>query len=109
MLWNRRMAHLKTYFYLATNFRNGLDLIRSFRNGPNCHVAILRDGTRLVHPRDREGFVGTMLELWQDRCYTRDGFYHPCAGDQIVDVGAHVGLFSLSMALAIRASSNFVR
>jgi FkbM family methyltransferase len=96
---NYRAENLKNYLYLATYFRNSLPLIRAFRNGSCCTTAVLWNGTRLVHPEGRGGLVGTILEVWRERCYTRDGFYVPKDGDQIVDAGAHVGLFSLFMAL----------
>jgi FkbM family methyltransferase len=94
-----RIENLKSYLYLATHFRNGVDLIRAYRNGPPCGSAVRWNGDRIIHPQNRDGLVGTILELWKDRCYTRDGFYRPQDGDYVVDAGAHVGLFSLSMAL----------
>ncbi|MDG1872965.1 MAG: FkbM family methyltransferase [Mariniblastus sp.] len=95
---NYRAENLKNYLYLATCFRNSLPLIWAFRNGSSCTTAVLWNGTRLVHPEGRGGLVGTILEVWRERCYTRNGFYIPQDGDQIVDAGAHVGLFSLFMA-----------
>ena len=74
-------------------------MIQSFRSGPPCAKAVRWNGSQLVHPADRDGLVGTILELWKDRCYTRQDFYQPRDGDFIVDAGAHVGLFSISMAL----------
>ena len=99
MVLATRIDNLKNYWYLATNFRNGYELIQSYRSGPPCEKAVRWDGSRLVHPANRDGFVGTILELWKDRCYTRNNFYQPQDGDNIVDAGAHVGLFSISMAL----------
>jgi FkbM family methyltransferase len=54
-------------------------------------------GTRIVHPAGRVGLVGTLLEVWRDRCYTGT-FYSPADGDVVVDAGAHVGLFSILAA-----------
>lgn len=99
MVTATRIDNLKNYWYLATHFRNGYQLIRSFRNGPPCGKAVRWNGSQLVHPENRDGFVGTILELWKDRCYTREDFYQPRDGDWIVDAGAHVGLFSIAMAL----------
>ena len=98
MVAARRLDNLKNYLFLASKFRNSYELIRAFRSGPPCDTAVMWNGNRVFHPKDRAGFVGTILELWKDHCYTREDFYHPQAGDQVVDAGAHVGLFSLSMA-----------
>jgi FkbM family methyltransferase len=89
-----KLANLRRYAFLAGNFRNGLDLIRSYRSGSSCPQAVMWNGIRLSHPADQGGLVGTILELWHDQCYTAEGFYQPAAGDVILDVGAHVGLFS---------------
>lgn len=100
MVMATRVENLKNYFYLASTFRNGFELIRAYRNGPPCGAAVMWNGDRIVHPKGRSGFVGTILELWKDQCYTRERFYEPKSGDYVVDAGAHVGLFSLSMAFA---------
>lgn len=96
----QRMDNLKCYLYLLSSFRNSPNMIRAFRGGTICSNAVLWNGVRLVHPADRRGMVGTILEVWREKCYTKNGFYTPQAGDQIVDAGAHVGLFSLAMAFA---------
>lgn len=89
-----KLANLRRYAFLAGNFRNSWDLIRSYRSGSPCPEVVLWNGTRLSHPAGRGGLVGTILELWHEECYTSEGFYRPVAGDVILDVGAHVGLFS---------------
>ena len=80
-----RFENLKKYLYLTATFRNSVELIRAFRNTSGCHTAVLWNGIRIVHPADRDGLVGTILELWKDRCYTPRGFYTPRSGDQIVE------------------------
>ncbi len=92
-------ANLARYLYLMRTFRNGAALVRAYRRGLPIGEAVLWSGARLVHPPDRGGFVGTILEVWRDRVYT-EGFYEPQVGDVVVDAGAHVGLFSLLMARA---------
>lgn len=91
------LANLKKYSYFLRKFRNSLQLISAMRNNTPCGQAVLWNGTRLVHPENRSGFAGTILEVWYERCYTTNGFYTPKDGDVIMDVGAHVGLFSLLM------------
>lgn len=96
--------NLPLYFYLLKNFRNGWSLIQNLRHGgwladgPPCAEIILRDGCRLTHPPQMGGFVGSLIELWYEQCYTRNGFYEPKDGDVIIDCGAHVGLFSIFIA-----------
>lgn len=90
-------ANLARYLFLLRTFRNGPALIRAYRRGVPVGQAVLWNGARLVHPPDRVGLVGTLLEVWWDRVYTK-GFYRPLDGDVVVDAGAHVGLFSLLVA-----------
>ncbi len=92
-------ANLGRYLFLLRTFRNGPALIRAYRRGLPAGEAVLWSGARLLHPPDRGGFVGTILEVWRDRVYTA-GFYEPLDGDVVVDAGAHVGLFSLMVARA---------
>lgn len=89
-----KLANIRRYVFLAGTFRNGLDLIRAYRSGTPCPQAIMWNGVRLSHPSGQGGLVGTILELWHEECYTTEGFYRPAAGDVVLDIGAHVGLFS---------------
>ena len=100
-----QLANALDYLYLMSTFRNGLSLVRAARGGPLCQEAVLWNGQRVSHPAGRDGFVGTILELWKEQCYTRDGFYEPAEGDQIIDAGAHVGLFSIWLARPVTAST----
>jgi FkbM family methyltransferase len=38
-----------------------------------------------------------MLEMWRENVYRLGEFYQPKAGDVVVDVGAHIGLFTLQV------------
>ena len=91
------LSNLGRYAYLMRTFRNGAEMVRAYRGGATCHEAVLWDGTRLIHPRDQGGLVGTLLELWYERCYAPPGFYRPSDGDVILDAGAHVGLFAIGL------------
>lgn len=113
--------NLPLYFYLLKNFRNGWSLIQNLRHGgwladgPPCAEIILRDGCRLTHPPHMGGFAGSLVELWYEQGYTKNGFYEPKDGDAIIDCGAHVGLFSIFIArrnpacrvIAFEPSENF--
>lgn len=91
------LANLARYWFLVRTFINGPALVKHYRDGSPCSKAILWSGRRLIHPPQRSGLVGTILELWHDQCYT-GSFYHPSSGDVIIDAGAHVGLFSILVA-----------
>ena len=93
-----KLQHLKNYMFMLKTFRNGFELIQTLRGGAETHTAIVRDGTRIVHPDRQGGLAGTISELWIQQCYTAGGFYQPRGGDVIIDVGAHVGLFSIWIA-----------
>lgn len=95
MKLSARLEHVRNYAFLVRNFRNSPQLIGSLRGGRDAWHATTWNGVRFVHPTSRGGLAGTLVELWIDQCYTRDGFYTPAAGDVIVDAGAHIGLFSI--------------
>jgi FkbM family methyltransferase len=86
---------------LTLRFRNGLTLVQRMRANEPCDEVVLWDGTRIEHPRGRDGLLEALTEVWLDRTYTA-GFYYPADGDVIVDVGANVGIFAIQMALQNR-------
>jgi len=98
------LANLPVYFYLLTRFRNGWSLVQNLRHGgwladgPPCARIVLWDGSELEHPPHMGGFAGSLVELWHEQCYTRNDFYEPQDGDVVLDLGAHVGLFSIFIA-----------
>jgi FkbM family methyltransferase len=96
-----RLANLHLYWYLWRTFRNGGAMIRRLRHGglladgEPLPEALVRDGTRVVHPAGSAGLLGSLIEIWYEGCYDPPGFYRPKAGEVVVDVGANVGVFSL--------------
>jgi FkbM family methyltransferase len=94
---------LNTYWYLLRRFRNGFSLIQNLRHGgyescgPISERLVLRDGRTIVHPANRGGLVPVMLEMWRENVYRLGEFYQPKAGEVVVDVGAHIGLFTLQV------------
>jgi FkbM family methyltransferase len=94
---------LNTYWYLLRNFRNGFALIRNLRHGgyescgPITERLVFRDGRTIVHPPNRGGLVPVMLEMWRENVYRLGEFYRPKPGEVVVDVGAHIGLFTLQV------------
>ena len=94
-----KLQHLRNYWFLLRTFRNGWQLIDSIRHDAPCGEAQLRGGGVIVHPPERGGLVGTILELWREQCYTPSGFYQGMQDEGVVvDAGAHVGLFSRWMS-----------
>lgn len=94
---------LNTYWYLLRRFRNGFSLIQNLRHGgyescgPITERLVFRDGRTIVHPANRGGLVPVMLEMWRENVYRLGEFYQPKPGDVVVDVGAHIGLFTLQV------------
>jgi FkbM family methyltransferase len=92
---------LKTYLFMLKTFRNGVALIQNLRQGgylsqgPVVDRLVFRDGGTIVHPPNRGGLVPVMLEMWRENVYRIGEFYRPQPGDVVVDVGAHIGLFTL--------------
>ncbi len=90
-----------TYLYLLRMFRNGGAMIQNLRaggylsNGPPLERLVLRNGQTIVHPPHRSGLVPVMLELWRENVYGIGKFYQPKPGDVVLDIGAHIGLFTL--------------
>jgi FkbM family methyltransferase len=65
--------------------------------GPVLDRLVFHDGRTIVHPPNRGGLVPVMLEIWRENVYRIGKFYRPKPGDVVVDVGAHIGLFTLRM------------
>jgi FkbM family methyltransferase len=92
---------LNTYLFLLRNFRNGAAMIQNLRcggylsQGPVIDRLVLRDGRTIMHPPNRGGLIPVMLEMWRENVYRVGEFYRPKPGDVVVDVGAHIGLFTL--------------
>jgi FkbM family methyltransferase len=58
------------------------------------------NGKRIVHPPQRGGFLPIVLEMWRQNVYRIGEFYVPKPGDVVLDVGAHVGLFTIRILTA---------
>src|SRR5271166_4936622 len=90
-----RWWFVQRYLFLLRTFRNGLSLARAYRHNEYCARVILRDGTCLLHPPGRAGFIQTILEVWHENSYAPGQFYRPAKEDVVIDAGANVGLFSI--------------
>jgi FkbM family methyltransferase len=94
-------SSLRTYLFLLRTFRNGIAIIQNLRHGgylshgPTLDRLIFWNGREIVHPAHRSGLLPVLLELWYENAYRIGDFYEPRPDEVIVDVGAHVGLFTL--------------
>lgn len=83
-----------------------------FRNSNEIARALSTEGTKKVDVSDwsqhltllggtplevgvTDHIESSLKEIFVERIYTSGGFYHPMPGDCVVDLGAHIGLFSL--------------
>lgn len=95
-----KIDSIPLYWFLLRTFRNGPALIQTIRHGgllPNkatIDEAIFWNGGKLTHPAERSGLVGIIVELLFKNAYRIGAFYTPKADDMVVDLGAHVGIFS---------------
>ena len=98
------LRNIKRYIWILKNFKQSFGLIKNLRSGglladgPPLAEAKFRNGQRIQHPPHRAGLIGTILEIWYENDYRIGSFYTPQKGDTIIDIGAHVGLFSLFIA-----------
>src|SRR5262245_43199003 len=95
------MNSLRAYFFLARTFRNWRLLIQNLRRGGYCaggpilEKLVFWNGETIVHPKNRGGLAAMLLETWYYNAYRLGDFYRPLPSDMVIDVGAHVGLFTL--------------
>jgi 31-O-methyltransferase len=74
--------------------RNWPEVWEAYRSGGPCPPLQLRGGITLYHEEGDDTFC-LFREIFVDRCYTRNGFYHPRPTDVVIDLGANVGFFAL--------------
>ena len=97
------MSSLRAYLFIARTFRNWHLLIQNLRRGGYCIGGPILDklvfwnGKTVVHPHNRGGLAAVLLEVWFYNVYRVGEFYRPLPGDTVLDVGAHVGLFTLKL------------
>jgi FkbM family methyltransferase len=95
------MNCIRAYLFLVRTFRNWPELVRNLRQGgysaggPILQKLVFWNGETIVHPPNRGGLAAILLEICYYNAYRLGDFYHPLAGDTVLDVGAHVGLFTL--------------
>ena len=65
--------------------------------GPAFDRLVFWNGRKIVHPPHRGGLLPIVLEMYYDNVYRIGEFYQPKPGEVVVDVGAHVGLFTLRL------------
>ena len=57
----------------------------------------LRDGPTIYHDATLDDIVGLFREVIVANCYQPRDFYRPRPGDVVLDIGANIGVFALSL------------
>jgi FkbM family methyltransferase len=89
---------LPSYASVVREFRNGAALAWAHCVRGEAERAVFWNGAEVCNVPGRSGFVDTIVEIWGLQEYMCDGFYAPADGDVVLDIGAHVGLFSIWIA-----------
>lgn len=93
-----QIDRLSKNLWLLYNFRNAWEMIDSLQYDIPLSRAKLLNGKSIIHPSGKRGLVLTILEIWYSKSYLPRAFYHPKPNDIILDIGAHVGLFTIQVA-----------
>lgn len=89
---------LRNAFRALTEYRNGFAVLGALARGSAPATGVLRDGTEITAPEIRT-LLATVHEVVRDRAYTPAELPIGPA-DVVVDIGAHVGTFTLHAARA---------
>ncbi len=96
------MQSLSVYTSLIRQFRDAPCLIGCIRSGLGCDPATTWSGRVLTHPQGRAGFLDALLEHWVFETYMQGSFYRPAPDDVVLNIDAHIGLFSIQLARKFR-------
>src|SRR5438270_8770844 len=77
-------------------FANWREVWAAYRTGRPLPPLRLRDGLTLYHG-GHDDPIYLFREQFIERVYTRGGFYRPAPGDTVIDLGANIGSFALSL------------
>jgi FkbM family methyltransferase len=81
----------------ARFFRNGSDILSSYRDGRPLPDLELRSGPIIGHSA-KDPLEKLIYKTFVLAAYTCDGFYLPSPGDNVIDCGANIGVFALCVA-----------
>ena len=91
-----RWSLYNEYLFYVVRCKNYKCLIRARRDGTDIRKIVLRNGVTIRTSGSARSILAIFREIWQNRIYVRD-FKGPSPGT-VVDIGAHVGMFSLQAA-----------
>jgi FkbM family methyltransferase len=77
------------------HFKNWKQVFEAYRAHQNLPPFQLRNGMKVFHKESEDQPLYLFREIFENRVYTRNGFYRPKRGDVVVDIGANIGFFAL--------------
>jgi FkbM family methyltransferase len=77
------------------HFKNWKEVFEAYRVRRNLPPFQLRNGMKVFHKEPEDQPLYLFREIFEERVYTRNGFYRPKPGEVVVDVGANIGFFAL--------------
>jgi FkbM family methyltransferase len=78
-------------------YENWKNIIQSIKKDKDCNEVILRSGNKISAPENTSCFIGLVEDIFFNNIYTPPGFSIE-NNDVVVDIGAHVGTFTLFAA-----------
>ena len=91
-----RWSLYNEYLFYLVNCKNYKCLIRARQDGTDISKIVLRNGVTIRTSGSARFVLAIFREIWQNRIYVKD-LKGPSPG-VVVDIGAHVGMFSLLAA-----------
>jgi FkbM family methyltransferase len=92
MTISRKLKNLRKIIHIVKNYWTYFIVLCGLSKRPFLHL-FLRDGT-VLHIRNNRNDLDAFTEIWIHDDYTKEG-HDVEEGDVVVDIGAHVGLFTL--------------
>lgn len=93
-------AQILTEF--ARYFSNWREVWSAYRSKAALPQLHLRNGFVLDHVQDNDETLFVFREIFEEHCYTSDGFYAPKSTDVVLDIGANIGAFAIYLQTRAR-------
>lgn len=90
-----KFRSLRILTELCWYFKNWQELFEARRARHYLPPLHLRNGMKVFHKHPEDQPLNLFREIFEERVYTRNGFYRPKRGDVVVDIGANIGVFAL--------------
>ncbi|MDD5529745.1 MAG: FkbM family methyltransferase [bacterium] len=99
-----KFRRINSFIYIFLKYKNWKNIIQDIEKEKDCNEIIFRDGIRISTPKNTFYFRGIIEKIFFNNIYTPSGFSIG-NNDIIVDIGAHIGVFTL---FAARKTKNMV-